>query len=65
MNEENKSLTWFRLDQRTDSEQLHNFLITYLPFKEVINLYRLLEKDLYKKEEFDLYGKTAFCSKES
>lgn len=37
---------WFKVNQKTDSKQLHNFLLNYVPMGEVLNLYRLLKKDM-------------------
>lgn len=36
----------FSVNQNTDAKNLHNFIIAYLPFQEVLNLYKLLRNDL-------------------
>lgn len=35
-----------KVNQNTKSEQLHEFLLKYIPMGEVLNLYRLLKKDM-------------------
>lgn len=43
MEKENNEITWFRVDRNTEARQLYNFIKNYLPFDEVVELYRLLE----------------------
>ncbi len=45
-NQLEENITWFKVSQNTDSEQLHKFLLSYVPMGEVLNLYRLLKKDM-------------------
>lgn len=39
-------LVWFKVNQKVDSEQLHKFLLSYVPMGEVLNLYKLLKNDM-------------------
>lgn len=36
----------FKVNQNTNSEHLHNFLLGYVPMGEVLKLYRFLKKDM-------------------
>lgn len=35
-----------KVNQNTKSEQLHDFLLKYVPMGEVLKLYKLLKKDM-------------------
>ena len=39
-------ISWFRVDFNTDSEQLFNFIMRYLPAQTTLELYRLIKKEL-------------------
>lgn len=42
----NDNLTWFRVDQNTDAEQLFNFLMNYVPMGQVLKLYKRIKQEI-------------------
>jgi hypothetical protein len=52
MTKENE--VWFRVDFNTDAENVHNFLINYLPFKTVLELYKLIQRDIKVTEVIEV-----------
>lgn len=42
----NEELTWFRVDQNTDAEQLFNFLMIHVPMGQVLDLYKRIKHEI-------------------
>lgn len=53
MSEEKKetNISWFRVDRNTDINYLYEFIINYLSFSKVMELYKLLRKDVGSDKE--------------
>ncbi len=48
---EETNITYFKVDRNTDINYLYEFIINYLSFSKVIELYKLLRKDVGSDKE--------------
>lgn len=48
---EETDIIYFKVDRNTDINYLHEFIINYLSFSKVMELYKLLRKDVGSDKE--------------
>lgn len=41
-----ENITWFRVNSTSDLQELHKFLLSYVPMGEVLKLYKLLKQSM-------------------